>query len=77
MALSTAVVREHADALNINFTEAQAALILALVNAAADQASAGTSAAVAALGLPAAAPTADDTYVLDITSGVATWVAES
>lgn len=73
MALSTAVVREHADALNINFTAAQAALILALVNAAADQA----SSAVAALGLPAAAPTSDDTYVLDITSGVATWVAES
>lgn len=72
MALSAAVVREHADALNINFTAAQAALILALVNAASDAAAAD----VAALGLPAAAPSGDGDYNLTITSGVATWTAE-
>lgn len=77
MPLSNDVVRQHADALNTQFNAQQALTILALINAAVDQAGAGTSAAVAALGLPAAAPTADDTYVLDITSGVATWVAES
>lgn len=68
MALSNAVIRENGDALNIHFTGAQAALILALVNAAVDQASSAT-------GLPEA-PTADGTYDLDVASGVATWVAQ-
>ena len=73
MALSADVVRQFADALNTNFTEAQAKLILALVDAAADQAAAG----VAALGLPASAPAGDGTYVLEIDSGAASWVPES
>ena len=73
MALSADVVRQFADALNTNFTEAQAKLILALVDAAADQA----AASVAALGLPTSAPTVDDTYVLEIDSGAASWVPES
>ena len=73
MALSQETIREHGDALNTLFNAQQAALILALVNAAADQAAAG----VAALGLPASAPTVDDTYVLEIDSGVASWVPES
>lgn len=68
MALSNAVIRENGDALNIHFTGAQAALILALVNAAVDQASAAT-------GLPSA-PTEDGAYGLEVADGVAEWVAE-
>lgn len=73
MALSADVVRQFADALNTNFTEAQAKLILALVDAATDQA----DAAVAALGIPAFTATQDDTYVLELDTGAVAWVPET
>lgn len=76
MALPAAVLRQHGDALNTLFNAQQAALILALVEAVSNQATAA-QASVAALGIPAK-PTAVGEYNLTIlaANGPATWVVD-
>lgn len=61
MALSPAVVREHAEGLNAFFTAQQAQVILALVNAAAS--------------LPPP-PAGAGEYNLLITAGVPSWIVD-
>lgn len=70
MAISNTKIRELAEGLNTQFSGQQAATILALANAAKDEAIGGVV-AVPAL------PTANGKYVLNITGGVATWVVET